>query len=141
MDTIRPGSAARRRAAQILCRLAGGVAVVWVSAGAASAHPDSKILFPRDTSVPRAVQQFAWWVIETRCNYQAYEREQRSFWAFAAAARRVDGDLVYSIDVLSELTWRKAEPPAVIEMTVVDDGGIRLAALRSTFVVCGLDAR
>src|SRR5215831_5818859 len=115
--------------------------ILCALAGFASVPTSSRILFAGNYDVPRSVQEFAWWVIETRCNYQAYEREQRSFWAFAAAARRVDGDLVYSIDVLSELTWRKAEPPAVIEMTVVDDGGIRLAALRSTFVVCGLDAR
>jgi hypothetical protein len=44
--------------------------------------------------------------------------------------------VVYSINILSELTWKKSEPPAFIEMTVVDDGRMRLTALKSSFVVC-----
>ena len=96
------------------------------------------ILFPRDSGVPRPVQAFAWRVIETHCNYQSYEREQRSFWAYDTRASRVDGGVAYSIGVLSELAWKKKEPPALIEMTIVDDGGLRLTALKSTFVVCGI---
>jgi hypothetical protein len=82
------------------------------------------------------VREFAWRVIETRCNYQPYERTERSFWAYDAKARSVGGSVVYSISILSELMWKKTDPPAVIEMTVVDDGRIRLTALNSSFVVC-----
>jgi len=82
------------------------------------------------------VQEFAWRVIETRCNYLSYEREQRSFWAYDAQVRRGDAGDAYSIAILSELPWRKAAPPAIIEMTIVDDGRLRLTALRSSFVVC-----
>jgi len=83
----------------------------------------SRILFAGDSPVPRAVQEFAWRVIETRCNYQSYEREQRSFWAFDAQARHVDQGVVYSINILSEVSWKKREPPAI-------------TALKSSFVVC-----
>jgi len=95
-----------------------------------------RILFARDAGVPRPVQEFAWRIIETRCTFQAYERERRSFWAYNTQARRVDAGVAYSIGVLSELSWKKTEPPAVIEMTIVDDGRLRLAALTSSFVVC-----
>jgi len=70
------------------------------------------------------------------CNYQPYEREQRSFWAYHTQARRVGADVVYSINILSYLPWKKSDPPAIIEMTVVDDGRVRLTALKSSFVVC-----
>jgi len=113
----------------MLCAVAG-------FAPAPAAPIDSRILFPRNAPVPPAVQEFAWRVIETRCNYQSYERERRSFWAYDAQARRVDAGVVYSISILSELPWRKTEPPAVIEMTIVDDGQMRLTALKSSFVVC-----
>ena len=84
------------------------------------------------------MQEFAWRVVETRCSYQSYERERRSFWAYDARASRVDGGIAYSIEILSEIPWRKAGPPALIQMTIVDDdGSLRLAALQSTFVVCG----
>jgi hypothetical protein len=102
---------------------------------------DSRIVFAGDTPVPRSVQEFAWRVIETRCNYQQYEREQRSFWAFATQAKRVDGGIVYSINIISDLPWKKTEPPAIIEMTVVDDGAVRLTALKSSFVVCAYQLR
>ena len=103
-----------------------------------SPAPGPGILFARDLGVPRAVQEFAWRVIETRCSYQSYERERRSFWAYDARASRVDGGIAYSIEILSEIPWRKAGPPALIQMTIVDDdGSLRLAALQSTFVVCG----
>jgi len=84
------------------------------------------------------VQQFAWRVIETRCNYQQYELEQRRFWAYYAEATKVDAGVAYSIKILSELTWKKTDPPATIEMTVEADGDTRLTALRSWFVVCAL---
>ena len=114
------------------------VSTLCAVTGFTPAATSSKILFAGNTAVPRSVQAFAWRVIETRCNYMAYEREQRSFWAYSAQATRVGADLVYSISILSELTWKKSEPPAIIEMTVVDDGRMRLTALRSSFVVCDL---
>lgn len=117
-------------------RMVGLVTMLCALAGFAAAPIDSRILFPRDATVPRSVQELAWRVIETRCNYHSYEREQRSFWAYDAQARRVGAGVVYSISILSELPWRKTEPPAVIEMTVVDDGRMRLTALKSSFVVC-----
>ena len=88
--------------------------------------------------MPRPVQEFAWRVIETRCGYQSYERERRSFWAYDARASRIDGGVAYSIDVLSEIPWKTTAPPALIQMTIVDDGGLRLTALTSTFVVCAI---
>ena len=117
-------------------RMVSLVTALCALAGFAAATLDSRILFPRNATVPRSVQEFAWRVIEARCNYQSYEREQRSFWAYDAQARRVDAGVVYSISILSELPWRKTEPPAVIEMTIVDDGQMRLTALKSSFVVC-----
>src|SRR4030095_12759575 len=78
--------------------------------------------FARDTTVPRPVQEFAWRVIETRCNYQRYEREQRSFWAYNAQATKVDGGVTYSIDILSDLPWKQTLPSALIAMTIVEDG-------------------
>jgi hypothetical protein len=126
----------RQRGDDVIRRMVSLVALLCALAGFAAAPIDSRILFPRNATVPRSVQEFAWRVIETRCNYQAYEREQRSFWAYDAQARRVGAVVVYSISILSELPWRKTEPPAVIEMTVVDDGRMRLTALKSSFVVC-----
>jgi hypothetical protein len=93
-------------------------------------------LFAPEPRVPRSVQEFAWRVIETRCNYSSYERERRSFWAYDAQVRSVDAGVAYSIAILSELPWEKAAPPAVIEMTIVDDGRLRLTVLKSSFVVC-----
>jgi hypothetical protein len=83
------------------------------------------------------VQAFAWRTIETHCNYLRYELEQRSFWAYDARAMAVGADTVYSIKILSELPWKKSEPPATIEMAVaLQDGHLRLATLTSSFVVC-----
>jgi hypothetical protein len=94
-------------------------------------------LFARGTHVPPAVQEFAWRVIETHCNHGAHERSQRSFWAYDARARAVDGGTAYAINIVSDVGWkRRSEPPAYIDMTIVDDGRLRLAALTSTFVVC-----
>jgi len=103
---------------------------------AVAAPADSRILFAMNSAVPRSVQEFAWRVIETRCNYQAYEREQRTFWAHNTRAMRIGAGVVYSMNILSELTWKKSEPSAFIEMTVVDDGRMWLTALKSSFVVC-----
>ena len=87
-------------------------------------------------TVPRAVQEFAWRVIVERCNYESYELEERSFWAAGAQVREVDGEKIYSITILSDLTWRKRDPAALIEMSIVDDGGLQLTALQSSFVTC-----
>lgn len=116
-----------------------GLAVLCLAlAGLAPGPLDSRILFARGSPVPPAVQQFAWRVIEARCNYQAYERDRRSFWAADARAVTTEGGIVYSIHVLSEVTWRNREPPAVIDMTIRDDGQLRLTAIRSSFVSCSL---
>ena len=116
-------------------RLASLVPVLWALVGFAGAPIDSQIQFPGDT-VPRAVQEFAWRVIETRCNYQAYEYRERSFWAYDVKTRKAGPGVIYSISILSELPWEKTDSPGFIEMTVVDDGGLRLTALKSSFVVC-----
>ena len=62
-------------------RRASLVPVLWALVGFAAVPVNSKIQCPGDSTVPRAVQEFAWRVIETRCNYQAYEYQERSFWA------------------------------------------------------------
>jgi hypothetical protein len=104
--------------------------------GFVAAPAEAEILFAADAGVPRPVQEFAWRVIETRCAYQRYELGQRSFWAYDARVRRIDASVVYSIKILSEPVWKKTEPPDLIEMTVVDDGRVRLTALKSSFSVC-----
>ena len=122
-----------RRAAGRLACLA---LILCVLAGFASIPLDSPIQFSRGTPVPRPVQAFAWRVITQRCAYQSYELSQRSFWASDAQARMSAGETVYSIRVQSEVGWRKTDPVDVIEMTIVDDGRLRLAALRSSFITC-----
>lgn len=110
----------------MLCALAGFTTV-----------PTGGILFSTDSHVPLPVQAFAWRVIEAGCSFQRHELGQRSFWAHDARARRVDGTVVYSIDILSELTWQRSDPPVQVAMVVVDDGErLRLADLRSTFITC-----
>jgi len=136
MDTVAPCSAAWWCTRDVVRRMARLVPLLCALAGIAAAPVDSKILFARGTDVPRSAQVFAWRVIERHCNYQAYERELRTFWAFDTRVRSVGPDLVYSISILSELSWRKTEPPAIIEMTLVDDGRLRLATLSSSFVDC-----
>jgi hypothetical protein len=121
-----------------LARLLSVVPLFCALAGFASGQLESPILFSRGSPVPPPVQQFAWRVIEARCNYQSYERSQRVFWASDARATKGDGQIVYSIHVLSELSSRHREPTGVIDMTIVDDGRLRLTALRSSFVVCSL---
>jgi hypothetical protein len=110
-------------------------------ASIAVAASDSRILFPLHSGVPRSVQEFAWRVIETRCNYQAYEREQRSFSAYDTRAIRTGAGVAYAINIQSELTWQKSEPSVFIEMTVLDDGRLWLAALKSSFIVCVLERK
>jgi hypothetical protein len=110
--------------------------ILCTLAGFRTGPTDARILFTIGTDVPRRVQEFAWRVIETRCNFHQYELWQRSFWAYDARARRVDTAVVYSIKILSEVTWRTWEPPAFIEMTVLDDKAMRLTALKSSFITC-----
>jgi hypothetical protein len=117
-------------------RMVSLLSMLCALAGFSAAPVDAKIVFAGDAAVPRSVQEFSWRVIATRCNYQSYEREQRSFWAYDARARRIDGGVVYSIKILSDVAWKKSEPPALFEMTVVDDGGVRLTALKSSFITC-----
>jgi hypothetical protein len=103
-----------------------------------SSCADVAVLFSRGAPVPQSVQRFTGRVIAERCKYQTHERAQRSFWAYQARARTVDGDVAYSISIVSERTWNKTEPAAYIEMTIVDDGQLRLTALRSSFISCSL---
>src|SRR5215510_6706101 len=124
MNTTLSSSMGQRHTGVAMRRLAALASIFCALAGF-SAPIDSKILFSRDTPVPRTVQQFAWQAIVTNCAYQQFAREQRSFWAFQTHASRVGDGVVYSINILSDLSWKKTEPPAVIEMTVVDDGGVR----------------
>jgi len=115
------------------------VAVAMTVAGepsVAAVTTDSPIMFARDSAVPRSVQEFAWRVIETRCNYQGYERGQRTFWAYHTQAQKLDTGLAYSIEILSERSWKKSEPPATIQMTILDDGRLHVIGLSSTFVGC-----
>jgi hypothetical protein len=106
------------------------------SVGFAAVTTDSPIMFARDSAGPRPVQEFAWRVIETRCNYQGYERGQRTFWAYHTQAQKLDTGLAYSIEILSERSWKKSEPPATIQMTILDDGRLHVIGLSSTFVGC-----
>jgi hypothetical protein len=102
----------------------------------AAVTADSRIMFARDSAIPRPVQEFAWRVIETRCDYQGYERGQRTFWAYHTQAQKLDAGLAYSIEILSERSWKKSEPPAIIQMTILDDGRLHVIGLSSTFVGC-----
>jgi hypothetical protein len=125
------------RGFEIAARLAALAIVLWALAGFTPAPVANRILFAGDKQVPKAIQDFAWRVIETRCNFQAFERRERAFWAYEARTERVEGQTVYSIQIVSDVMWKKTDPAALISMTVVDDGGLRLAALRSTFITCG----
>src|SRR5262245_63909892 len=64
----------RRRVGEVVRRIVGLISMLCGLAGFAGAPGDSRILFAAGTPVPRSVQLFAWRVIETRCNYQSYER-------------------------------------------------------------------
>jgi hypothetical protein len=137
MEMIRSalGGARRPRA---LARIVSLVPVLLGLAGSPAIGFDSGVLFSRGTPVPKVVQQFAWRVIEERCRYQSFERKQRSFWAYDAHARATDEGTVYSIKIVSDLTWKKTEPSAYIEMTIVADGRLRLTALESSLIPCSL---
>lgn len=128
-----------KRCARAAGRMLIGVSLLCAVGGVSAAPAHAKILFHRDTPVPRLVREFAWRIIEVRCNYQRFELEQRSFWAYDTRATRVNGEVAYSIDILSERTWKKTEPAGMIQMVVVDDGALRLGALRSVFVACTPD--
>ena len=123
-----------RRALRLSCL----AAILCALGGFASLPLDSPIQFPRATPVPRPVQVFAWRVITQRCAYQSHELSQRSFWASDARARTAADGTVYSIRVVAEVGWSKTEPVGVIEMTIVDDGRLRLSALTSSFITCSL---
>jgi hypothetical protein len=94
------GNALRRTAALAL--------ILCVLAGLATASTDARVLFTIDTHVPGSVQQFAWRVIETRCNFHQDELSQRAFWVYDARATSVDAAVLYSIKILSEVSWEKA---------------------------------
>ena len=117
-------------------RLALLASALWGLVGFAPTPPESRILFPGHSHVPPAVQAYAWKMIETRCNFQRHELQQHLFWAYQVRTRPVGTGVAYSINILSEVPWKKTLPPAMIEMTVVDDGDLRLAALKSSIVVC-----
>ena len=110
--------------------------ILYALMGFASIPLDSRIQFSRGAPVPRPVQAFAWTVISQRCAYQSYELFQRSFWASDAQAPAAAGQTIYSIRVLSDGSWLNADPVDVIEMTIVDDGRLRLATLTSSFISC-----
>lgn len=113
--------------------------VICALAGFTTAPAGGRILFTRDAGLPLPAQAFAWRVIETHCNFQRHELEQRSFWAHDVRASTRDGTVVYSIKILSDLAWKKANPPVTLEMVLAADGHrIRLTALRSSFIVCTL---
>jgi hypothetical protein len=82
-------------------------ALLCASASLAAPLYDSRILFAAKTPVPRPVQEFAWRVIETRCNYPSHERAQRSLFAYDARATRVGAAVVYSISIPADVTWRR----------------------------------
>jgi hypothetical protein len=119
-------------------RIALVAGVLFALAASPAAGLDSRLLFARGAPVPPAVQQFAWRVIEERCQYQSFERRQRSFWAYEASAHAAQEGTVYSIRIVSDVAWKKTEPSAYIEMTIVADGGLRLTALESSLVACSL---
>ena len=98
----------------------------------------SAILFGGGTAVPRPVQELAWHVIEARCDYQSWERKERSFFFARVKATNVGAGIVYAITITSDEPWDQEEPPAFVDMTIVDDGGLRLTALTSSFVDCVL---
>src|SRR5262249_43943190 len=119
-------------------RLVGLASLAWALAAFAPAPYGSPILFPAGTPVPRLVQELAWRIIETRCSYQRYEREERTFWAYETRATKLDAGVAYSIKIISERPWKKSEPAELIDMTIVQDGRPRLTALSSTFIGCAV---
>ena len=121
---------------RIFARSVSLVSALCALAGSTAIASDSKLMFAGGTAVPAVVQQFAWRVIEERCRYQWFERRQRAFWAYDAEARETNEGTVYSIKIVSEVTWKKTEPSSYIEMVIVADGQLRLTALRSSSIEC-----
>jgi len=121
-----------------LARIAMMAILLSALAGSPAVGLDSRILFARGTPVPGPVQQFAWRVIEERCDYQSFERIQRSFWAYDARAHAVEEGTAYTIKIVSDLAWKKTEPSAYIDMTILADRRLRLTALTSSFIDCSL---
>lgn len=117
-------------------RMRRGLPIVCALVGLLAAPARADLMFARDSAVPPAVQDFAWRAIESRCDYQQHERTQRSFWVYRTRLDRAGGASIYSIQIASDLPWRKIEPTAFIDMTLVDDGRLRLTALTSTFITC-----
>ena len=132
-------AAAPRRRATRARRVTGLVLIACVVGHLGAAAGNFGVQFAGDARVPRPVQEFAWRVIETHCNYQSYEVAQRSFWAYQAHSRKVGAEAIYSISILSDLTWKKTEPPAQIDMTIVDNGQLTLTDLKSTYVTCSIN--
>jgi hypothetical protein len=133
----RRGRAAR--AVRDLVRGTASLAVILpILSGFSLSPADAGIVFAGPGPVPRSVQEFAWHVIETHCQYQGYERRERSFWASDIRRSRTATGMGYAMTIVSDVSWKKTEPPAFIEMTVVDDDGPRLTALTSSFIRCGL---
>ena len=114
------------------------VIAMFLALSAFTPRPQSgRIMFARQSNVPPAIQAFAWTVIETRCNFQQHELERLSFWAYDAQRQDIDGEVVYSIKVLSDLHWKKTEPPATVQMLLADDGGrVMLKRVTSSFIQC-----
>lgn len=136
MGAIVPCSEARRAVGDRVRGVVRSLSMLCALVASWAAPVDAQVAVARGSVVPQSIQEFAWRVIETRCDYQSYERGQRSFWAYDARARKMDTGIVYSIGIVADVTWRKPEPSAFIEMTIVDDGGIRLTALKSSFITC-----
>jgi hypothetical protein len=128
----------RRSSRDVAVRFVVVLAAVFLVLGGFMVAPTAgEILFAADANVPPAVRAFAWRAIETGCDFQRHEREQRSFWAHAARVRSLDGVVFYSIRILSDVPWKKTEPPALLEIDLADDGGrLRLTGLTSSFIRC-----
>ena len=67
-----------RRLRHAVHRMVSLALILCVLAGFKSGATDGRILFAFGTDVPRKVQEFAWRVIETRCNFYGSELGQRS---------------------------------------------------------------
>ena len=136
MEATAPFREARRAVGALVRQVVTGLSLLCALVASSAGSVDAQIAVARGSVVPQSIREFAWRVIETRCDYASYERGQRSFWAYDVRARKIDTAIVYSIGIVADVTWRKPEPSAFIEMTIVDDGGIRLIALKSSFIHC-----
>jgi hypothetical protein len=135
MQTIPPRPVFQRRRTRAR-RLVSLALIACAGAVSGPSPGDSGVLFARDAAVPHSVREFAWRVIETRCNYQGYERGQRTFWAYHTRVTKLETGVAYSIEILSERGWDKSEPPATIQLAILYDGRLHLTGLTSTFVSC-----